>query len=103
MEILVGIIYVHMHCMGQSLRQLLLFIVSYCLFDTEPLFSPLATAVQRKDFTAGEGASLATKHKTMQLPAKESTAERTLSMCNVKWERAQYSNNYTCTLTMFHA
>ena len=62
----------------------MLFIVNvFLLFDAEPLFSPLATPVNS---TAGKGASLATKHKTEKLPAEESTAERTLSMYNVKWE-----------------
>lgn len=80
METLAGTIYVHSALYGAQ-SQTATVVHCYCLFDAEPLLSPLATA----GFTVGEDASLATKHKTMQLPAKESTAERTLSMCNMKW------------------
>ena len=70
-------------------EQLLFFTVIVCLLlQAESLPSSSATAVKRKDPTAGEGASLATEHNTTQLPAEESTAEETLSMYNVKWERA---------------
>ena len=59
----------------------MLFIVNvFLLFDAAPLATPVS-------LTARKGASPATKRKT-KLPAEETTAKRTLSMYNAKWERS---------------